>query len=313
MRFWLSKNSAVPLREQLIAQIVHGIVSGDLKPEQRLPSTRELARRFRVHSNTISAAYRELAARGWVEQRKGSGVYVRPVDYGATGYDVQLDELVASFLRTLRERGFAPAEIKRRILKQLDAQPPDHFLVIEPDSELRRILVAEIAATTNFRVRGASLEDLSVNRDILVGAIPLALYGQAERVQQVLQTAAALPAGTNVLALRSRSIAESLHGADPPPADALIAIASMWPGFLDRARAVLVAAGLNADTLNFHDARQRGWQRGLRSTFFVIADSLTAQYIPDGCTVRVFPIIADSSLAELRRYTELSLTKRVNG
>ena len=60
MRLWLSKNSSVPLREQLVRQLRFGVVSGDLKPGQRLPSTRELARRFRIHSNTVSAAFRDL-------------------------------------------------------------------------------------------------------------------------------------------------------------------------------------------------------------------------------------------------------------
>ena len=36
MRIWLSKNSDVPLREQLATQILLGIVSEDLKPGQKL-------------------------------------------------------------------------------------------------------------------------------------------------------------------------------------------------------------------------------------------------------------------------------------
>src|SRR2546423_15042925 len=77
MRLWLSKSSEVPLREQLVTQIRLGIISGDLSTRQRLPSTRELARRFRIHANTVSAAYRELHRNGWVDFRKGSGGYVR--------------------------------------------------------------------------------------------------------------------------------------------------------------------------------------------------------------------------------------------
>src|SRR2546430_15643895 len=77
MRLWLSKSSEVPLREQLVTQIRLGIISGDLSTRQRLPSTRELARRFRIHANTVSAAYRELHRNGWVDFRKGRGVYVR--------------------------------------------------------------------------------------------------------------------------------------------------------------------------------------------------------------------------------------------
>src|ERR1051325_10166878 len=77
MRLWLSKNSSVPLREQLVRQIMFGVVSGDLKPGQRLPSTRELARRFRIHSNTVSAAFRDLERAGGLKVRRGGGVSVR--------------------------------------------------------------------------------------------------------------------------------------------------------------------------------------------------------------------------------------------
>src|SRR5437870_13635834 len=77
MRLWLSKSSEVPFREQLVTQIRLGIISGDLSTRQRLSSTRELAPRFRIHANTVSAAYRELHRNGRVDFRTGSGAYVR--------------------------------------------------------------------------------------------------------------------------------------------------------------------------------------------------------------------------------------------
>lgn len=77
MRLWLSKNSAASLREQLGTQLTLGVISGDLKPGEKLPSVRELARRYKIHSNTVSAAYRDVEARGWLKVRKGSGVYVQ--------------------------------------------------------------------------------------------------------------------------------------------------------------------------------------------------------------------------------------------
>ncbi len=54
MRLWLSKSSEVPIRVQLEAQIILGILGNDLKVGQRLPSTRELARRYKIHSNNKS-------------------------------------------------------------------------------------------------------------------------------------------------------------------------------------------------------------------------------------------------------------------
>src|SRR5918993_5969558 len=106
MRLWLSKNSEVPIREQLITQIVLGIVSNDLKVSERLPSTRELARRYDIHANTVSAAYRELAKRGWVQFRKGSGVYLRARDNESLDDHLALDQLIGRFFRNLREEGY---------------------------------------------------------------------------------------------------------------------------------------------------------------------------------------------------------------
>src|SRR5262245_38012378 len=113
MQLWVSKNSDVPLREQLVTQVLLGIASEELKPNQKLPSTRELARRLRVHSNTVNAAYRDLAARGWVEFRKGSGVYVRArtVDVALDG-QLELDHLIASALKIARSKGFSLREIR---------------------------------------------------------------------------------------------------------------------------------------------------------------------------------------------------------
>ena len=77
MQLWFAHTGAVRLREQLVTQIILAILSDDLSPGQRLPSTRELARRFRVHPNTISAGCRQLERERWVEFRRGSGVFVR--------------------------------------------------------------------------------------------------------------------------------------------------------------------------------------------------------------------------------------------
>src|ERR1051326_2700150 len=160
MRLWISKSSEVPIREQLVTQFVLGIVSNDLKIAERLPSTRELARRYKIHANTVSAAYRELARRGWVEFRKGSGVYVRARNDEPLDNKLALDQVIARFFRNLRENGYSLAEIQDGIQRSLSVQRPDHFLLLEPDPQLREILVAEISKATNVKVKGVGPEDL---------------------------------------------------------------------------------------------------------------------------------------------------------
>lgn len=308
MRLWLSKSSAVPLREQLTTQIMLGVVSGDLRPGERLPSTRELARRYRIHPNTVSAAYRELERRGWLESRKGSGVYVRGLDETAAARAagasaLGLDDLISAFLLLARGHGFTLGEVQRRVKHWLGLQPPDHFLVVESDAELLAILVAEIESATGFRVRGVSFEEVAAEPALLTGAAVVALYSKAERAR------AALPAGTSVLLLHSRSVPESLSGEEQPAPDALISVVSRWPDFLHWARVILIAAGIDPAALNFRDAREHDWERGLRASTFVIADTVTAPLLPEGCDVRLFRIIADTSLEELRAYVERFLAE----
>ena len=304
MRLWLSKNSEVPIREQLTTQIMLGVVSSDLKPGQRLPSTRELARRFHIHANTVSAAYGELERRGWLESRKGSGVYVREFSTDrALDADFELDGLISAFLQRARDGGYSLGQVQTRIKRWLEFQPPDHFLVIEPDASLREILVAEIEEATAFPASGMSIEECA-RSGIPAGAAAVALYGQAERVREVMR------ADTNrLVVLHSRSVPESLTGAVRPAEDALIAVVSRWPEFLRWARTVLVAAGVDPTALHFRDARERGWQRGLTSSAFVITDALTARALPPTCTPRVFHMLADSSLDELHRYVKDFLTR----
>jgi len=296
MRLWLSKNSEVPIREQLITQITLGIVSNDLKPSERLPSTRDLARRYSIHANTVSAAYRELARRGWVEFRKGSGVYVRlRVDEKEDG--LALDQLISRFFRHLREDGYSLAEIQTGVNRSLSAQRPDHFVVLEPDPELREILAAEIRFATKVRVTGAGPTDLN-DPSALIGAVPLVLYGHLEAFGDRVKPR------TDLLVIHSGSVVESFRGETKPRPDALIAIVSRWPEFLRWSRTLLVAAGLDADALSFRDARERGWEKGLRSAAFVITDSLMAPRIPAGCELKLFRVISDRSLREVREYAE---------
>jgi GntR family transcriptional regulator len=296
MKLWLSKNSDVPLHEQLVTQIILGIVSNDLKVKQRLPSTRDLARRYSIHANTVSAAYRELARRGWVEFRKGSGVYVR-TQTDADESKLGLDQLIARFLRATRQQGYSLGEISSGIERSLALAPPDHFVLCEPDPELLAILVAEITQATKVKVVGISVEEAE-KPDAFVGGVPMFLYGHASDVSERLKKK------SDVLIVHSGSVVGSMSGQTRPPADALVAVVSCWPDFLRWSKTILVAAGLDPDALTFRDGSEPGWEKGLRSAAFVITDSVMAPKIPAGCSTKVFRMISDASIKEIKDYAE---------
>src|SRR5215471_13217919 len=99
MRFWITKNSEVPVHDQLIRQVILAILSEDLPAGHKLPSIRALARRCGIHGNTVHAAYQQLVEQGWLETRAGSGIFVARTHTAPGTDDAALDTLLADFLR----------------------------------------------------------------------------------------------------------------------------------------------------------------------------------------------------------------------
>jgi DNA-binding transcriptional regulator YhcF (GntR family) len=296
MQFWFARCSEVSIREQLVTQVVLGILSDDLAPGRRLPSTRDLARRFHLHPNTVSAGYRQLERERWVEFRRGSGVYVRARKPETSPTPaLALDQTIARLFRSAQSLGVTLPALRSRLQQWLELQPPDHFLLIEPDQELRRILAAEIARAVRFPVESCDPENCPKTPE---GGIAVALPNRVAAAQQLL------PAGTELITLQVRSVPTSLAGYLPAPSGALVGVASRWPEFLKVARAVLQAVGFHPDSLVLRDAREPNWQRGLKQTAAVISDLLTAAELPAGCRAIPFSLVSESSIAELQRYEQ---------
>ena len=301
MRFWLVHSQEVSLHEQIVRQVTLGVLSGELAPGERLPSIRELARRFKVHSNTVSAAYRQLSAEGWVERRRGSGVYVRARNAKVAGPAVTrqggslLDSLVQRTIQTSRELGISDEELLDRITLAL-AQP-SHCLLLEPDPELARLVQYEAACTgcAPLEVCTIPIEEWPAQlRSHLYGVRPVVLPSKADAARDALGSAVSL----TVLRINAISplIAENL----PVSRDHLVGIASHWPQFLDVARAMLIATGFSPDVLLIRDAREEGWIDGLEQTASVICDTLTATKLPANVTSIVFPLVSEESFHPLR-------------
>src|ERR1700728_1741474 len=70
-------------------------------------------------------------------------------------------------------------------------------------------------------------------------------------------------------------------------------------------RAMLISVGLDPDSLSEIDAAVDGWRDRLVRNAFVVADVIAARELPAGCQPRVFRVIADSSLAELKQFCGL--------
>jgi len=301
LRLWFAPASEVPIYRQLVTQVALAILSGDLKPGDRLPSTRDLARRFSIHPNTVSAGYRQLAREGWVEYRHGSGVYIKDDATPPTTPEQILDQHIAAFFRAVRELRLPAAAIRQRVAEWIASPPPDHFLLIEPDPDAREILLTEIRQLTDWPALGISVED-AAKPEALLGAVPLCRTGE----DKIVRTA--LPAGVELVTLQIRSANQWLHPELPSLTGKLIGVVSHWIDFRDTAKTMLAAAGIDPDLLVMRNPRRPRWQRGLEQTGAIICDVHTAatRQLPKGPRAFVFSVLADAARVELGRFSQNS-------
>jgi DNA-binding transcriptional regulator YhcF (GntR family) len=69
-------HSPIPIRRQLTEQLKHVIETGGVPQDQTLPSIRELAGFLGINANTVARVIEDLEESGYVEARRGSGVFV---------------------------------------------------------------------------------------------------------------------------------------------------------------------------------------------------------------------------------------------
>jgi len=171
MQISLNKTSEVPLQQQLAEQIVFLITTGELCTGQQLPSVRSLARRLRIHHNTVSKAYQDLVRRGWLTRQHGSRLYIgAPTQSPAGATDAGLDELINQCIRRAHELGYSLQALRKKVLKRLFTVPPDHILVVEEEAGLCQLLQAEISAHVGRRVETCSPEQFAKTPELAVGA-----------------------------------------------------------------------------------------------------------------------------------------------
>ena len=145
MRAWtlalpIDRSDPAPVVRQIARAIAAHVGAGRLRPGERLPGSRELSRFLDVHRNTVTAAYAELAAEGWITSAPGRGTFVSP-------------EIPARLPRQPGPRA-APAPAPARPGYPLPPGPPptpvrvrgrDHIDLEGGIPDLRLVPVAEIA------------------------------------------------------------------------------------------------------------------------------------------------------------------------
>ena len=178
---------------QVYRQIREAILDGRLRPGERLPPTRELARSAAVSRSTVSTAYERLLGEGFLTARVGSGTYVDGTAAGdrparaATGGSVRPRRLWQD-LAPLRPEAPAPRY-------DLRAGTPDTTLF--PLPSWRRLVTRELRAGTmaaadyadpagHPALRAAVARWLGISRSIRTGAGHVLITNGAQQALDVI-------------------------------------------------------------------------------------------------------------------------------
>jgi GntR family transcriptional regulator len=110
-----------PIYLQIVDQICRSIALGHLKPEDALPSVRQLAIDLTINPNTVARAYLELEHRGILHKRQGQGTYVSALAIETSRRERR--KIIASlFEKAIVEAlnaGLGPADIEEIYNQQL--------------------------------------------------------------------------------------------------------------------------------------------------------------------------------------------------
>ena len=290
----LNRRGGVPVRDQLVAQLELKILGGTLAQGQRLPSVRSLARRLKVHHNTVSAAYQDLVAAGRVQLQRGSGVFVRGGGPQSLPDARGLDEMIRLALHTAFGKGFAGPEIRAAVERWLAAAPPDRVVVVDPGREMGELLVHEIKQALGVCASSCTLEDVRSDPARLSGALAVVLPFHEMDIRRLLQ-GVAMEVLHLELSQRERRMIASL------PAGTIALVVSHTPAILPFATTLLHSIRGDELVVQTHPlAEAREWRRVARAADVVFADALSVDAVR-----RVHP----RRLGEYRLVTERALER----
>jgi len=140
----IDKQSEIPVHKQIVEQIIVLIATGRLEQGEPLPTVRQLGRQKKIHYNTVSRAYKELVAEGWLLRQSGRALKVGSLD-SAEAPPRDLDGLIDLTIRLARQCGYSMEELRHRVAERFAAQP-DRILILSTDSGLCRIIKVRVGA-----------------------------------------------------------------------------------------------------------------------------------------------------------------------
>ena len=111
MRIAIETADSRPIYVQIMDEIRRAVVLGTLRPDDPLPSLRQLAADLRVNPNTVAQAYRELDRDGVVYVRRGQGTFIAPTRHASRERGVLVEGVAERALLDAHRNGVGADEL----------------------------------------------------------------------------------------------------------------------------------------------------------------------------------------------------------
>ena len=98
----IDTNSSNPIYEQIYSEFVRLIVSRVLKPDEKIPSVRELASTLRINPNTIVKGYKLLEMDNYIRSEQGKGYFVNKRDESLSTYMKRIELNLKESIKAMR-------------------------------------------------------------------------------------------------------------------------------------------------------------------------------------------------------------------
>ncbi|MGB6545131.1 MAG: PLP-dependent aminotransferase family protein [Candidatus Acidiferrales bacterium] len=133
----LQPESHVPLYVQLRDQLRALVHTGDLRPGDRIPASRELATQLGVHRTTVANAYAELESEGLIQGHVGRGTFISAAN-GARKFAPPPPPAPEDGGSVRWESLFADERAENNLHRLTRVVPPDtiSFVMARPDQKL---------------------------------------------------------------------------------------------------------------------------------------------------------------------------------
>jgi GntR family transcriptional regulator len=120
--FHLAAHSSLPPYVQIVEQVRQALLSGVLRPGDRLPTVKEVVAALAINPNTVLKAYRDLEREGLVEGRQGVGTFVtRRPEGPPPNEQAALKRSLASWVAKAQRAGLADGDIESMVRSVLAA------------------------------------------------------------------------------------------------------------------------------------------------------------------------------------------------